>query len=224
MSILDDARALWETVTTQVNEVVNQRGVVRFEDNIDSDIKTILTPMNTYFQNCKTTLNSLTWLGSLGIPISGIEGTLTAIENYEQALNSICASLKDYAISVITIDKKGGRSLGGIRDDGGIPYDLYNNCYQFSTDYEEAYMLGDIFIADGEYSLTSFTNAILLKYNISDEETAKIIYNAVLEYGKKYYEENNNNPLKELSQDQVWENILPTLSNLMDTSIFNNYY
>lgn len=72
--------------------------------------------------------------------------------------------------------------------------------YTFSTNLEDMINAGDLF-ANSEYNLTSYTNFLLYKYKIKDEEIAKKIYTALLNYGNNYSQTNNGfNPI--LQQDE----------------------
>lgn len=75
--------------------------------------------------------------------------------------------------------------------------------YEFSTKIPDMESAGDIF-ANSEYSLTAYTNYLLYKYNINDEEIAKEIYMAVINYGKEYANNNNGlNPIEKQDENSI---------------------
>ena len=74
------------------------------------------------------------------------------------------------------------------------------NYYEFSTNISDMQKAGDVF-ADSPYSITYYTNFLLYKYDIKDKEIAEKIYQALLDYGKNYYDNYNGaNPI--LKQDE----------------------
>ena len=74
---------------------------------------------------------------------------------------------------------------------------------EFSTKIPDMESAGDIF-ANSEYSLTAYTNYLLYKYNINDEEIAKEIYTAIINYGKEYANNNNGlNPIEKQDENSI---------------------
>ena len=77
------------------------------------------------------------------------------------------------------------------------------NYYEFSTNISDMQKAGDIF-ANSTHSLTYYTNFLLYKYNINDKEIAEKIYQALLDYGKAYYESHNGeNPILKLDEQLI---------------------
>ena len=64
------------------------------------------------------------------------------------------------------------------------------------------------------FELSYFTNYILDKYGIKDENAANIIYMAVIEYGKEYKELYNTNPLTTLSESDIFKVIYQRVSDM----------
>ena len=88
--------------------------------------------------------------------------------------------------------------------------------FKFSVDPTTAFKAGDIF-ANDSMSLTKFTNDLLEKYGIEDEEVAKKIYEAVLVYGNEYYTEYQNNPLTVLSNENILSSLYELLKDISDS-------
>lgn len=99
-----------------------------------------------------------------------------------------------------------------------------NAIYKFSTDRDTAYNQGDIFIDDYDNSLTKFTNDLLEKYNIKDENVAKKIYEQVINYGKEYYSKNNSNPIKEENADVIMNYLYEKLGYLVNNSTKDTFW
>ncbi len=74
--------------------------------------------------------------------------------------------------------------------------------YKFDFDRDTAFKAGDIFV-DDKYSLTEYTNYLLYKYGITDEQEATNIYMSILRYGNSYYNKNRQNPLKSHSEGEI---------------------
>ena len=96
--------------------------------------------------------------------------------------------------------------------------------YKFSTDHDTAYNLGDIFIDDYDNSLTKFTNDLLEKYNIKDENVAKKIYEEVINYGKDYYSKNNSNPIKDGKLEDIMDDLYEKLGYLVNDSTKDTFW
>ena len=92
-----------------------------------------------------------------------------------------------------------------------------NEPYMFRYDRDTAYKAGDIFI-DDKYNLTSFTNYLLYKYDIKDEGVAKAIYQAVINYGNNYYDSNHKNPLTEVNESDILNELYKQLRSLIANS------
>ena len=99
-------------------------------------------------------------------------------------------------------------------------------CCIFSTNVNDMINAGDPF-ANEEYSLTLFTNYLLTKNNITDENIAKKIYKAMLDFGNAYAEKNNGaNPLKTVSENDIITEIYNILSAQKDFDItkYNTFF
>ena len=82
--------------------------------------------------------------------------------------------------------------------------------YKFDFDRDTAFKAGDIFV-DDKYSLTEYTNYLLYKYGITDEQEATNIYMSILRYGNSYYNKNRQNPLKSHSEGEILKIIYAAL-------------
>lgn len=100
----------------------------------------------------------------------------------------------NYSGGNTSYDNNNNSSNNEVYVDNGLNY------YEFSTELQDMINNGDPF-ANSPYSLTSYTNFLLYKYNVKDESIAKKIYKAMIEYGKNYSLKNNGvNPT--LNQDE----------------------
>ncbi len=88
--------------------------------------------------------------------------------------------------------------------------------YKFSEDSTIAYQMGDIFINDS-ISLTRFTNNLLEKYGINNEEVAKKIYDAMLIYGNEYYTKYQTNPVTSQNEEDILSALYEMLKDLSNS-------
>ena len=94
--------------------------------------------------------------------------------------------------------------------------------FEFSTDVNDMIDAGDAF-ANSKYSLTYYTNFLLYKYDITDEEIAEKIYLAMLEYGKTYSQNHNGeNPLLRQNEELIISSIYNIIKEHDDFDI-NDY-
>ncbi len=95
--------------------------------------------------------------------------------------------------------------------------------FKFNIDKEMALSIGDIFIND-RYSLTEYTNYLLYKYNIKDENVAKMIYQSMIKYGNDYYSKYQKNPIKEVAEKEILSVLYNDMRNLISNSNENTFW
>ncbi len=215
---------------------------LKIKQGMTMEFKQLMNPAYELLESCETEVKKCTLLKDLDFAGDTIDALLEAIPPIKESLDALVESVKGTEIESFKLDEEASNMLkelwaeeeeeekkpsrtGSSSSHGGGNNDttpepetptlppLNGNGYQFSLDPQEAAQRGDIFSGDA-YSLTYFTNYILDKYGIKDENAANIIYMAVLEYGKEYFGLYNSNPLTTLPEADIWKAIYQRVSDM----------